>query len=149
MIRRKNIFTSADWGFTLIELIAVLVILGALAVGASMGLFGAIRGAIFAEKNTEALIEAQHQLGKMAIELASACEMISHSSSSLTFNLQQGSETPVERTLAAPNGASFGFANNATTITITMSVQAAEGETKTFETSVSPYKLVSGYGCIE
>ncbi len=134
-------------GFTLIELIAVLVILGVLAVGASMGLFGAIRGAVFAEKNTEALIEAQHQLGRMAIELAPACEMVSHSSSSLTFNSQQGSEAPVERTLTAPSGASFSFSNNS--ITITMTVNVAEGGTKTFTTRVSPYKLVSGYGCID
>lgn len=145
----KHIFASDSGGFTLIELIAVLVILGVLAVGASMGLFGVIRGAVFAEKNSEALIEAQHQLARMAIELASACDLTNSSSSTLTYKTQHGDETPVSRTLTAPSGASFGVTNNSTTITITMSVQAAAGETKVFTTSVSPYKLVSGYGCIE
>lgn len=133
-------------GFTLIELIAVLVILGVLAVGASMGLFGAIRGAIFAEKNTEALIEAQHQLGRMAIELASACRMVSHTTTKLTFRTQQG-ENSTERFLDAPSGASFNYSVSDRSITITMTVDIAEGETKTFTTRVSPYLLK--YGCID
>jgi prepilin-type N-terminal cleavage/methylation domain-containing protein len=144
---RQNQLSPRGSGFTLIEVIAVLVILGVLAVGTSMGLFNVIRGAIFAQKNSEALIEAQHQLGRMAIELATACEMVSHSSTSLVYRSQREAEEPVERTLSAPSGASFTFADDS--ITMTMVVDVAEGETRTFTSRVSPYKLVSGYGCIE
>ncbi|WP_031386846.1 type II secretion system protein [Desulfonatronum thiodismutans] len=146
---RQNQLSPRGSGFTLIEVIAVLVILGVLAVGTSMGLFSVIRGAIFAERNAEALIDAQHQLGRMAIELASACEIdtVNSDNSTLIFESQQGSNPSVTRILPAPSGASFTFSDNS--ITMTMVVDVAEGETRTFTSRVSPYKLVSGYGCIE
>ena len=136
-------------GFTLIEVIAVMIIIGVLAVSSSMGLIGVMRGKLFTQDNTLALNEVQEQLGILTIELSRACEMISHSSTTLEFKTQKGTETPVSRTLNAPNGITFSYDTTKKIVTILKVVSMGEGQTKTFSTQVAPYKLVSGGGCVD
>jgi prepilin-type N-terminal cleavage/methylation domain-containing protein len=135
-------------GFTLIEVIAVMIILGVFAVSASMGFLGVIRGALFTQDNTIALNEVQEQLALLTIELSRACEMKSHSASVLIFDTQVGTEAAVSRTLNAPSGVTFSYDENKKTVTISMDVTMGDDQAKTFSTTIAPYKLVSKQGCI-
>jgi hypothetical protein len=115
-----------------------------------MGFLGVIRGALFTQDNTIALNEVQEQLALLTIELSRACELNWDNSTEtkVEFKTQAGTEAAVSRTLNAPSGVTFSYDENKKTVTISMDVTMGDDQTKTFSTTIAPYKLVSKQGCI-
>lgn len=72
-------------GFTLIEVIASLIIMGIVAVVASMGLIQGVQAYVTTRINTETLQRAQYAMNRMKLELMSMDTVTAASSGSLTF----------------------------------------------------------------
>lgn len=95
-------------GFTLVELIAVLIILGIVATAGTLGFVNAIRGFVFAEQNIDVAQKAQATLDRITVELTHIAynppsyhvdhdttmdvgyEVSSSSATSITFNANYG-----------------------------------------------------------
>jgi len=94
---------KTDKGFTLIEIIVVLVLIGILAVGASLFLITGVNGYLFAEKNSETIMKVQNALERLSLEIRDATAITSPTSStpatSLNYNITEGT-TSVSKTVA-------------------------------------------------
>lgn len=81
-------------GFTLIELIASLVIVGIIVVVAGMGIVRVTQGLVFSQKNASTSLKTQVALTRIEKELHIATSISSSSSSStLTFTNNKGGGT--------------------------------------------------------
>ncbi len=67
--RPKTRSNQREHGFTLVELIAVLIILGLVAAAGSMGFTQAIQGYVFSTDNSAVAQQAQMALNRITIEL--------------------------------------------------------------------------------
>jgi prepilin-type N-terminal cleavage/methylation domain-containing protein len=74
-------------GFTLIEVIVVLILLGIVAATAGMGFFTAARGYVFAKLNSEMVEKGQTAITRIVKELAD-CAITAGNATSITFNRQ-------------------------------------------------------------
>lgn len=77
-------------GFTLIELIAVLVILGIISVLGSMGLVEITRGFIFSKKNAAAAGQSQVAVARFVKEFSAIQSIASATDKSITYTRTPG-----------------------------------------------------------
>jgi len=81
-----------DAGFTLIEVIAVLVLVGILSAMAGIGIVKGVEGYLFAQSNTETTQKAQLALSRITIELSELSAINSTSSgTAIIFTIPSGS----------------------------------------------------------
>lgn len=80
-------------GFTLVEIIAALVIGGIILAAAGMGVVKVTEGLVFTQKNAATAIKAQITLNRIEKELHIATNISSASLSSLTFTNNKGGGT--------------------------------------------------------
>ena len=96
-----------DKGFSLIEIIVVLVLIGILATGASLFLITGVKGYLFAAKNSETTMKVQNALERLTLELRDAISITQPSSNnvvtSITYTVQEGS-TSVPKTVSFVSG---------------------------------------------
>lgn len=79
-------------GFTLIEMIMVIVVLGILAVGAGLGIVEISRGFVFSQANAVTVQKGQIAMARLVKELGSASSITSGTGTSITF-VRNGSRT--------------------------------------------------------
>ena len=72
-------------GFTLIEVIAVLVLVGIIAAVAGLGIVRGVEGYLFAQSNTEITQKAQLALARMTRELVDLSAITAGTNSTITF----------------------------------------------------------------
>lgn len=90
-----------DAGFTLIEVIAVLVLVGIISAVAGLGIVRGVQGYLFAQSNTETTQKAQLALARMTLELMELSAIDSTSTNSaIKFTTPSVSKTIA---LAVPN----------------------------------------------
>jgi len=82
-------FSKDARGFTLLEVIVVLVLLGILAVIAGMGIGRVLEGYIFARKNSEILQKGQIAATRIERELTNITQVTTGSETSLTYTLRR------------------------------------------------------------
>ena len=150
-------------GFTLIEVIVAMVIIGILAVGAGFALTRAVEGYVFSKKNTEALQEAHTKINRAVIEFSYMTAIDSMSDSSITYTAEDGDgNSEPGKTFPPPawppSGLSFSYfyyndddepekiedmanVQLVQLIKIEMDVTVGGGGSKTFSTWVAPYRL--------
>lgn len=96
-------------GFTLIELIATLVLLGILAAVAGIGSIFLAEGYVFTKTNTETVQKAQLAVLRLTKEFTTLSEITPPLSpganTEITFELYKGSPTPETHTVRVENGA--------------------------------------------
>ena len=146
-------------GFTLIEVIVAMVIIGILAVGAGFGLIRVMEGYVFSRQNTEALQEAHDKINRAAIEFSYMDSISSMDSDSISYTAVDGDgNTDPNRSCPPPSGLTFSYyyydaAGNLQTasnpadvqlIEISMDVTTGGGGSRTFSTRVAPYRLNDG-----
>ena len=86
-------------GFTLIEIIAALVIMGFVMLAAGMGFVQAVEAYIFAKENAEISQKTSMALSRMTVELMNCTEIESATSSSIEYYTTAGSLDDEKRTL--------------------------------------------------
>ena len=153
-------------GFTLIEVIVAMVIIGILSVGAGLGLIQVVESYVFSRQNTEALQEAHDKINRAAIEFSYMVSIDSMSSSSITYTAEDGDGNSDSKTFPPPewppSGLSFSYfyygdpeedpeeiddmanVQLVQLIKIEMDVAVGGGGSKTFSTWVAPYRLNDG-----
>jgi prepilin-type N-terminal cleavage/methylation domain-containing protein len=80
----KNI-TSDHQGFTMIEIIVSLLIVGFIGIIVSMGMVQAVNGYIYAKQHTETLQKAQAAMARIVKELNAATSISAPTENSLQF----------------------------------------------------------------
>jgi len=145
-------------GFTLIEVIVAMVIIGILAVGAGFGLIRVVEGYVFSRQNTEALQEAHDKINRAAIEFSYMDAIDSRTTSTISYTAVDGDGNSGSRTCPPPSGLTFSYyyydaAGNLQAASIPDKVQLIEisldvttggGGSRTFSTRVAPYRLNDG-----
>ena len=142
-------------GFTLLEVIMVLVLIGIVAIGAGLGLFQAIQGALFAEKNVQSVVDSDTLKG-MSIRMARIYRVknvagpTSFTYTELTHNGTDMDESSI-RSFTVPAGVTITYLDGNGTATSTpkdvrffvLSQNATVGDdsTKTYRLRVAPYHL--------
>lgn len=91
-------------GFTLIEIIMVLVLLGIMGVGAGLGLSQVIRGYLFTKDAAETMGKAQVALLRLSKEFRVITEVSSGTASALSFSAQHGATLTKSYTVSLPVG---------------------------------------------
>ena len=86
---------SKSRGFTLIEIIATLVLIGLLATAAGLGLVEIARAYVFATQNTEVAQKGQVALARLVKEFTFISNVSASSGTSITYDSYQG---PTETT---------------------------------------------------
>lgn len=147
-------------GFTLIEVIVAMVIIGILAVGAGFALTRAVEGYVFSKQNMEALQEAHAKINRAVIEFSYMTAIDSMTSSSISYTAVDGdgNTIPPDETPSPPPGLTFSYfyyndddepekiedmanVQSVQLIKIEMDVTVGGGGSKTFSTWVAPYRL--------
>lgn len=80
----KNIISNHH-GFTIIEIIASMMIVGFIGIIVSMGMVQAVNGYIYAKQNTETLQKAQAAMARIVKELNAATSISAPTQNSLQF----------------------------------------------------------------
>lgn len=113
MVCRSNRLTVNEKGFTLIEMIVSLVLVGILAVIAGLGLVNITQGYIFAKKNAETVQKTQIAITRIIKELGAAEPQTSGATAittagtttvSYTRRASVGSTTFISNTISIANG---------------------------------------------
>ncbi len=101
-------------GFTLIEIITVLLIVGVLAAVAGLGIVSAARGYVLAKDNSETAQKAQLAMTRLTRELIELMDVTSASSTGLVYERLDGQHSIglVGTDVKLRNGASLPDANN-------------------------------------
>ena len=94
-------------GFTLIEVIVVLLLIGILAVGGSLFLINGVQGYMFAARNSEMTLKVDNALERLTIELRDATAITLPNSSaaatSISYDIMEGT-TSVSKTISFNSG---------------------------------------------
>ena len=97
---------SNKGGFTLIEIIMVLVLLGIMGVGAGLGLEQVIRGYIFSKDAADTMSKAQLAMLRISKEFRVISSVNNKTASSITFTAEHGAGVTQQYTLSLPGGTS-------------------------------------------
>jgi prepilin-type N-terminal cleavage/methylation domain-containing protein len=139
-------------GFTILEIIMVLIIIGILAISASMGFLQAIRGAVFTEKNVQSVVKSD-DLKSVAIRISRIYELetLSSTNSSLTCKVLDSEGHILSEIINAPNTMSFHYldaakaqtsnASQVRFIVISQNATMGDGTIRNFHLQVAPYHL--------
>lgn len=95
--RRAAPAFSPAAGFTLIEVVVSLALLGLVGVFAGMGLVSATRAYVFARQSTHLTQKSQVALGRITYELRGIREILSHSANHVEYRSVSGDPTAVYR----------------------------------------------------
>lgn len=90
-------------GFTLIEVVAVLVLIGVLAVSTVVSLLPMAEGFVLARRNADAARKAQHAMGRITGEFTTITNVLSGTGNAITYDFLEasgGAFLPRRRTLA-------------------------------------------------
>jgi len=157
--KRKRIL--ADRGFTMIELIASLVILAIIGVVAGAGLVSFVKGYVFTKENAKGVQKGQTALARIAKELSATDSIQAGSNASITFNSKSSPEQQrqlswdntnkilkIDSDYLLDNVTTFGLAyykfyddvaplvnyyqTSTTIVQITIGLKVADGTVKTF-----------------
>lgn len=93
-----------DKGFTLVEAIASLVLIGIIAAIAGIGLVQISEGYVFSKRNAETVQKAQISMTRLIKEMAALTALSSPAAASVTITRPQGG-TPVTQTIALSGNA--------------------------------------------
>jgi prepilin-type N-terminal cleavage/methylation domain-containing protein len=107
MMKNINIRKRGDneSGFTLIELIATMVILSLMVAAAGYGIVGIAHGFVIARNNTEILMKAEVAILRLNKELQQVSNLTAGSATSVTFDAYDKTGTlGVGQTLTCANG---------------------------------------------
>jgi prepilin-type N-terminal cleavage/methylation domain-containing protein len=85
MLRKMHRRMWDEKGFTLIEVIVSLVLIGIMAAIAGMGLVRIVEGYVFAKKNAETAQKAQIAIARIAKELGAATGITAAGTASITY----------------------------------------------------------------
>jgi len=91
-------------GFTLIELIVTLVLVGIISVFAGAAILSAVRGMVEARDNAETAQKVHLAVNRISRDLLVATNIVSGSSQSIVFDTLLPSGGPVRQTLSYANG---------------------------------------------
>lgn len=148
-------WTMPCQGFTLLEIVLVLMIIGIIAIGASLGLFQAIQGYIFTEKNIESVV-ASDDLKGMAIRLAKIYKIKTISNSrEFTYTTLTNNGTAISNSsvsaFRAPLGSTIEYldANGTATnnvddvryIVLCQNATVGDNTSRTYRLRIAPYHL--------
>ena len=142
-------------GFTLLEIIMVLVLVGILAIGAGLGLFQAIQGALFAEKNVQSVVDSD-TLKNLSITMSRIYTVKNVTGpTSFTYTVLTDNGTAMgpssSKTFTAPAGVTISYLDSNGTATSTpeevrffvlsQNATVGDGSTKIYRLRVAPYHL--------
>nr|MBF0222594.1 prepilin-type N-terminal cleavage/methylation domain-containing protein [Desulfobulbaceae bacterium] len=97
-------FYSNDAGFTLVEMIMVLVLLGIMGAVAGFGLNQFIQGYILTKEAAESMSKAQLAMLRISKEFRVIGNVSSGTVSSITFTAKHGSDLSQQYTISQPAG---------------------------------------------
>ena len=100
----KHMRLKAEHGFTLVEVIVVLVLMGILAVGLSMGLIQGVQNYIFASAASQLSQKAQLALARINKELIDATAITTASGNQVDYELTSSDGTKTQCSIVNVNG---------------------------------------------
>ena len=87
-------------GFTMIELIAVIVLVGALTIAAGMVMIPMVNAMRVAQQNVDSLQKAQFALARITRELTTVSNVVSGTARAMTYDTLDSTGQPHRHTLA-------------------------------------------------
>ncbi|WP_321493419.1 prepilin-type N-terminal cleavage/methylation domain-containing protein [uncultured Desulfobacter sp.] len=92
-------------GFTLIEIIATLVIMGFITMTAGMGIVHAVQAYVFAKQNAAIAQKTAFAFSRMTVELMNCTQITAATSSQVVFFTTAGNVDGVQRTISVNTNA--------------------------------------------
>jgi prepilin-type N-terminal cleavage/methylation domain-containing protein len=121
--RIMKIMKKSNAGFTLIEVIASLLIMGIVGIVAAMGLVQGIRAYAFTKTSSEAVEQAEYALNRIKLEFMNMDNVTAVSSESITFT--------TNKVTTRTSGTSYTIARDSTNKQITLTVTPPAGAAST------------------